>query len=750
MIGWLLGAHLAGVAAASVAGRASMRSALLTAAIAPTATAIWAGSKLAGDHRPAVHELTWVDGLDLTVRFRTDSLALMLTVLVSGIGALVFVYAAGYFSPKHTTGATLFPASLLAFSASMLGLVLADSIWTLFIFWELTSVTSFLLVGHKHTDPSVRTAARRALLITGSGGLVLLAGLVVLADQAQTTTLTGLAPLTDGTATVAAILILVGAATKSAQVPFHVWLPGAMAAPTPVSAYLHSATMVKAGVILVAVTGPAFSDVGAWKALGLGFGIASMMWGAVGALRHRDAKLILAWGTVSQLGLMITLFSLGTSKAVFAGVAILLSHALFKAALFLVVGDIDIRTGTRDIAELGGLWKSMPVTFAVAVAAALSMAGAPPLLGFMAKEAAIEAVLQLSGTEQAIAVGAVVVGSVLTVAYTVRFVVTVFGPGPDTQVASRRALMTAPMFVLGVAGVVGYFAVDAANRVVTAAAIELSAGASAYELIRWPGLKIAFVVSMGILAAGTAAGLVMAQRITTVPAEIGATRADRTIDSVLGIAPRITARIQHGSLPVYLATLAAAATAAAIPFLGDLSTDHLIWWDQPVQAALAVAIIAAAVAGSLVGSRLGAALTLGAVGIGVSGLFVVHGAPDLALTQLLVETIVVVGFVIGLGHLGRSFPPASSGWRTIRIALAVLGGLATTIALAASGSEPTGQAPIEALTDAAVDEGGGNNVVNVVLTDIRALDTLGEVIVLATVAVGVLALAKVRRGEVAA
>ncbi len=749
MIWWLLSAHLIGVVGAVVAGRTSMRSGLLVAAIAPAATSFWATSRLVGDVAPTTHELVWVEGLDLTIRFRADSLALLMTLLVSGIGTLVFVYAVGYFSPT-AAGGTRFPASLLGFSTSMLGLVLSDSIWTFFIFWELTSITSFLLVGHKHEVESVRIAARRALLITGGGGLVLLAGLLVLASETGSTNLTGIAPISGTSATVAAILILIGAATKSAQVPFHVWLPGAMAAPTPVSAYLHSATMVKAGVLLVAVVGPAFAEVTAWKSVGISFGIASMLWGAIGALRHRDAKLILAWGTISQLGLLITLFSLGTGKAVFAGVSILFAHALFKAALFLVVGEIDIRTGTRDITELGGLWRSMPVTFTVAVLAAMSMAGVPPLLGFMAKEAAVEAVLKLSGIEQLVAVAAVIGGSVLTVAYTVRFLITVFGRGPATKVAPHRLAMTVPMVMLGAAGIVGYFAVGAANKIVSAAAIELNGKSSAYELIRWPGLTTAFIVSLGILAAGSALGFLLARRVPAVPQPVGANLADHAIDSVLNFAPRLTARVQHGSLPVYVATLTAAVSIAAVPFFIELSADHLVWWDNPIQAALAAAIIASAIAGAFVGSRIGAALTLGAVGIGVSGLFVVHGAPDLALTQLLVETIIVVGFVLGLGHLGHRFPRTNNTWRTTRIVVAIAGGVATTLALVASGSAPTGSGPVAAITEAAVDDGGGNNVVNVVLTDARALDTLGEVVVLATVAIGILALAKVRREEAGA
>jgi multicomponent Na+:H+ antiporter subunit A len=218
-------------------------------------------------------------------------------------------------------------------------------------------------------------------------------------------------------------------------------------------------------------------------------------------------------------------------------------------------------------------------------------------------------------------------------------------------------------------------------------------------------------------------------------------------DSILTVAPRVVARVQHGSLPVYGATLATAAIIAALPFATEVTTQHLVWWDEPIQAVLSLAIVGSALAGAFVDTRIGAALTLGAVGIGVSGVFVVHGAPDLALTQLLVETIVVVGFIIGLGHLRRRFPTSAGGWRTIRLVVAVAGGVAVTVALAASGSAPSGTAPIAALTDAAVTDGGGNNVVNVVLTDTRALDTLGEVVVLATVAVGILALARVRRQE---
>lgn len=741
MLWILLALHVAGIAAAIIAGRRSIHAALSSAAVAPAITGVWALSGLITNPEPQVFEVVWVDALDLVLRFRTDSTALLMTAIVSGIGALVFIYALGYFD-KDTPGGSRFASSLLGFSLSMLGLVLADSVWTLFIFWELTSVTSFLLVGHKNTNVDVQQAARRALMITGGGGLALLAGLLLLARSTGTTTLTDLGLATGNSGVLAAILILVAVATKSAQVPFHVWLPGAMAAPTPVSAYLHSATMVKAGVLLMALTGGAFVDISAWKTIGLALGISSMLWGGIGALRHVDAKLILAWGTVSQLGLLITILALGTGKAVFAAMSLLVAHALFKATLFLIVGEVDVRTGTRDINKLGGLYKTMPFASTAATLAALSMAGVPPLLGFAAKEAAIEATLGVTGTEKIVAVTAVAVGAVLTVAYTTRFLWCVFGPGPETAVAPRRLAMTIPAAVLALSGVLGFIAMGQVNQVVGRAATELNPKSSVYELLRWPGLTTAFVISMSVVGAGLVLALVLIPRAATAgPTPVGAETADRSLDGILSIARHVTSRVQHGSLPVYVATMALTATAATIPFFTDVSVGHLEWWDHPLQMVFAIGIALTALAGAFVTSRLGAALTLGAVGIGVSGIFVIHGAPDLALTQLLIETIIVVGFVTGLGHLHRQFPTVVNTWRTVRLAVAVLGGVAVTVALASATASPTGRAPLAALADQAVETGGGNNIVNVILTDMRALDTLGEVVVLAVVALGLVALA---------
>jgi multicomponent Na+:H+ antiporter subunit A len=750
MIWWLLGAHVAAVVFIVAFGAQLKRGALLVAGIAPAATALYSAVALARDDVVDT-EVQWVEGLDLSFAFRVDDFSALMSLLVAGIGALVFIYAYGYFS--SSAGLAKFTATLLSFATAMLGLVWADSVWTLFVFWELTSVTSFLLVGHKNVDAAVRAAARRALLITGAGGLSLLAALVVLVDETGTTRLSQMGAVTGTSATVATVLVMIAAATKSAQVPFHVWLPGAMAAPTPVSAYLHSATMVKAGILLLALMSPVLGDADVWTPLGATLGFATMGWGAFGALRHVDAKLILAWGTMSQLGFLVALLSVGSAKATFAAVSIFLAHAVFKAALFMVVGEIDVRAKTRDVRELTGLWRSMPVACGVAVLSAASMAGVPPLLGFPAKEAAVEAGLGLVGTERTLVLGAIIVGSVLTVAYTTRLLLMTFSSvgsahgATPTEIGRRRPAMAVPGVVLAAVSVGGFVAIGVANNVVRPAAMVVNSKAEVYSLYRWPGLTDAFLISMGIVAAGLIVGAVIARGRIWVPRPLGADAVDAGVNATLSGARWLTARTQHGSLPVYVVTMSAVASLAALPFLWSVEFDHLVWADNGMQAILVAIAIAAAIGSGFIGSRLGAALGLGAVGISVSGLFAVQGAPDVALTQLLVETVVVVGFVIGLGHLRNRFPVAGGAWRGTRIAVSLALGSAVGIGLMASSANPSGEAPVADLFDGSLGDGGGSNVVNVILTDIRALDTFGEVLVLAVVAVGVIALAGVTRRE---
>ncbi len=748
MLLWVvLGAHLAGIGLIMFAGgtqrRLDARAVFVVAAL-PALFATGASIRGLSQDTATTSRVAWVEGLDLVLALRLDALSALLGLIVAGIGVLVFVYSAGYFT-ESSAGLARFAATLSGFSASMIGLVWSDSIWTLFVFWELTSITSFLLVGHKHVDEAVQRSARRALLITASGGLALLAGLLLIADGDTGIALRDLEPTTGTAATVAAALVLIAAATKSAQIPFHVWLPGAMAAPTPVSAYLHSATMVKAGVIAVALFGPIFKDTDVWQPLGIAFGLGSMIWGAIGALRHVDAKLILAWGTISQLGLMIAVLATGSAKATFAGISILVAHAIFKAALFMVVGEIDVRTGTRDVRKLGGLRTSMPVAFWVCVVSGASMAGIPPLLGFPAKEAALEAALGVDGWQRVVLLVGVVGGSVLTVAYTTRFVLTVFGPsdsGEVTDVAPRRLPITAVTTLLAAASIVGFVALDWVGDGVRSAAVLLNPGSEVYSLIRWPGLKTAFVLSMVIIAAGIPLGWFLSRRTDDIPRPLGADGADRLVDEVLSGARRITGRVQHGSLPVYLMTAVVVASAASVPFIAAIDVDALRWADGAVVPALGVLIVAGAIGTVRIPGRLGAALGLGSVGFGMAGVFVAQGAPDLALTQLLVETVVVVAFVIGLGRLSANFPPVGYVWRTLRMVVATGLGAAVSIGLAGAASKPSGSAPVSDFVDEAAATGGGNNVVNVILTDVRALDTFGEVVVLVAVAVGIVALAQ--------
>ncbi len=733
------------ITTAALGGRLG-RTSLWVAAVPMAATALWSLT-MVGSSDVVATGFDWVPGLDVSILFRVDALRALLSLMVAGIGALVCIYAIGYFSVS-AAGMGRFATTLVTFAGAMVGLVWADSVWTLFVFWELTSITSFLLVGFKNTDPVARTAARRALVITAAGGLALLAGFVLYVDAAGTAVLSEITPITGSTASAAAVLILIAAATKSAQVPFHVWLPGAMAAPTPVSAYLHSATMVKAGVILVAVIAPAFQDTDVWKPLGLTFGLVTMVWGAVGALRHVDAKLILAWGTVSQLGLLIAMLAIGTPKATFAAVSLLVAHAVFKAALFMVVGEVDVRAGTRNINELSGLRRSMPLTFVVAVVSGLSMAGVPLLLGFPAKEAAIEAVLGLAGTERLVVGGLVVGGAALTVAYTTRLLIGMFGgsePMPDRSVKPLRPAMSGPEVVLASASVAGFVALGWVTDIVRSATVVVAPKAEVYSLLRWPGLTDAFVTSMIVVAVGLVVGVVAARRtVVTGPAARGAAIVDGLIDSVGRGARRVAARVQHGSLPLYLATTVVMVALASAAFVVEIDTDALYWWDNRTEAVLVVMIVAAALAATTVSSRLGAALVLGAVGFSVAGLFVALGAPDLVLTQLLVETVIVVGFVLGLGRLATKFPKATRLWLAGRIAVSVLIGAAIAVALAGAAASPSGEPPVLELGESAVTDGGGNNVVNVILTDTRALDTLGEVVVLLTVAVGILTLTRTR------
>lgn len=710
----------------------------------------WLPGVLAGT--PVVEIVPWIPTLDIALSFRLDALALLLALIVTGVGALVLLYCMHYFDDDEPALGR-FAALLLAFAGVMFGLVTADDVFILFTFWEATSVLSYLLIGHYTGRKESRGAALQALTVTTFGGLAMLVGLVILAVDGGTTSLSELIanPVTGAAGEWAIALVLVGAISKSALVPFHFWLPAAMAAPTPVSAYLHAAAMVKAGVYLVARLAPGYADLEVWHPIVIGLGALTMLVGGWRALRQYDIKLLLAYGTVSQLGFLVMVTGFGTRDAALAGVALLLAHALFKAALFLVVGIVDHAAGTRDWRKLSGVGRRMPVIATIAFVAAASMAGVPPLLGFVAKEAVFTAFLEAVAAGDAwawIALIGAFVGSVLTVAYSVRFIWGAFFSKPDVADCPLHepspAIALAPG-LLAAASIVAAFAIPFIEPLLAAYADELP-GSHDYHLALWHGLEPALAISAAVFALG--ALLVWGrQRVARLQASVApvldSARGYLGIVSVVDrLAATVTTTIQSRGLPGYLAII----VAVFIGGLGTLSILNTSWpselrpWDYPAQPFLAFVMAVAAVAAATVRQRMTAVLLVSVTGYGLVLLFGMSGAPDLALTQALVETIVLVVFVLVLRRLPKQIaqrnPPVH------KLARAIIGTLAGIVmgvlGLVALGAriEPTIAEGLPALAL----EAHGKNIVNVMLVDIRAWDTLGEISVLVAVATGVASL----------
>lgn len=755
----LLGLYLALVAVLPALGRRLGTRVFLVAAVAPAATFAWLVTRAPAVLEGSVIEQTlgWVDAMGLSVTVRLDAFGLLMASLISGVGVLVFVYSTFYFGDRPDLGR--FSAALLAFGGSMLGIVVMDNLLALFVFWELTSVTSYLLIGFEDQSSKSRNSAMQALLVTGMGGLAMIAGFVIIGTEAGTYSLSQILQTPPEGSLVAAglLLVLLGAFTKSAQVPFHFWLPRAMAAPTPVSAYLHSATMVKAGVYLVARFAPAFSATfGFFSPIVMGVGVATMVLGGYRALRQNDLKLLLAFGTVSQLGFLMVLVGTGDPAITFAGVGMLLAHALFKATLFLVTGIIDHQAHTRDLRELSGVARQMPVVFATATITTLSMVGLPPTIGYLTKESAFE---HLLAQDMTLIVAGIALATMLTVAYSARFLWGAFAtkpPGRRKQVGPsvpRPATgFVLPAAVLALCTVALGLLPGPTERLVGASTRALDAAAGQPHLYLWhgftPALGLAALTLTGGLALFAGRGRVrrLQRRVQPPVSAEGSYRA-----AVTGLnrgAIRVTGVVQNGSLPIYITVILA--TALAIPSWsllrqGGFPSD-LRMAESPLQALVVLAIAAAALACTMLKRRFAAVLMLGAIGFLVTTLFVIHGAPDLALTQLLIETLSLILFVLVLRHLPERFTSLQSRTRSAsRAAVAVAVGMVVTgFALIAGNARH--QSPVSTEHVArALPEGDGRNVVNVILTDFRALDTLGEVTVLVIAAVGVASLVTLDR-----
>ncbi len=708
-----------------------------------------------------VQRIAWLPEWGLDLAFRFDGLGLLFAILILGIGQLVVLYAA-YYMPREDGLGRLF-GLLLAFAGGMLGVVLAENLLLLVLFWEITSVASFLLIAYKHDATEARIAARMALAVTGGGGLALLAGVLLLGRMAGSYALTEVLAAgdlirADPLYPVALVLVLLGAFTKSAQFPFHFWLPNAMAAPTPVSAYLHSATMVKAGVFLLARMYPALSGTDLWFALVSGTGAVTLAYGAYVALLKHDLKGLLAYSTISHLGLITLLFGLETPLSAVAAVFHIINHAIFKASLFMAAGIIDHECGTRDMRRINGLARFMPVTAGLGIVAAGSMAGVPLLNGFLSKEMFFtEAVAQpaLAGYAYVLPAFATIAG-ILSVAYSARFVHDVFFNGAPVNLPrtphEAPPWMLAPVGVLValclVVGLLPQLSIGALLHAASTATIGNEP--PAYTLAIWHGFNLPLVMSLAALAGGLLwyrfRHFLYDLHERYAPNLSSPAAFERVFNAAAAGARWLLARLDSVSLHRYL-TLLLVSTLGLAGFAWHSASPSPLAGPLPPTPAdpLAYGALAALVFGALGCAfwhrqRPVAIIFASVVGLIVSLVFIRFSAPDLAMTQLSVEVVTIVLLLLSLRFLpAETAPRRRPGRAGLNAILAIAGGAGVAALAYAMLTRP-----FETISGwfaaNAVEGGGGTNVVNVILVDFRGFDTLGEVAVLALAALGAHAL----------
>jgi len=717
-------------------------------------------------HAPAViagevilYKLDWLPVLGLNANFMLDGLGLLFAGLILGIGLLIIIYARFYLSREDPMGQ--FYTYLLLFQGAMVGIVLSDNILLLLIFWELTSLSSFLLIGYWNHLPAGRQGARMALAVTGMGGLAMIGGMLILGNIAGSYDLSVILTQKDVIQASplylpALILILLGAFTKSAQFPFHFWLPHAMAAPTPVSAYLHSATMVKAGLFLMARLWPVLSGTPEWFYIVATTGLITMVLGAVIALFKDDLKALLAFSTVSHLGLITMLLGFGTPFAAVAAVFHIINHATFKAALFMTAGIIDHAAHTRDIRRLGGLRHLMPVTFVIGTLAALSMAGIPLLNGFLSKEMMLEEASHTVWLDNPWLVpGLATLGSLFSAAYSFRFIIHVFyGPRrtdyPSTPHDPGFGLWAAPALLVGLVVLIGLMSAAVAGGLVAAASGAVIGGELPYYSLKiWHGVTPALYMS-GIAVLGGALLLALHQPLSRLWDRTPRPEAKVIFDALMRIwtngARRFTDGVHDGSMARYgavfvLAVIGAGTLAWLSGTPGPQTRDLLpvdavpvIGWLLVIVATLSIVI--------LHHNRLLALVLIAIIGLMMSVAFVYFSAPDLALTQATVEVVTVILLLLALNFLPKTTERDSTGARLWRdAAIGVVVGLGAGLLTYAIQVTNFSEESISAFHLAnAKPGGGGTNVVNVILVDFRGFDTFGEIIVLGIAALVIYAL----------
>jgi multicomponent Na+:H+ antiporter subunit A len=701
----------------------------------------------------------WIPQFGIDLSFRLDGLSLLFSVIVSGIGCLIVLYSGDYLKGHPYLGR--FYCCLFLFMGSMLGVILSNNIVTMFIFWELTSVSSYFLIGFDHERESARASAWQALLLTSAGGLALLAGLLLLAsvgDSMQVSDLLAQGEAIREHALYLPILGLValGAFTKSAQFPFHFWLPNAMEAPTPVSAYLHSSTMVNMGIYLLARLSPILGGTPEWRWLVTGIGGITICIGAFLAIRQCILKRLLAYSTISALGMMFLLLGMGGDMATRAAMGFLLAHALYKATLFLVAGSIDHATGERNVNGLGGLRSAMPITAAAAGLAAMSMAGLPPLLGFVGKEALYGATLHapvlgwlLSATVTFGGMAFVVVGALVACKC-------FFGARVDTPTIPHEApwgMTLGPVLLagLGLAGGPACGLVD--SWLVAPASWAILGQQTGDELMFWHGFDGAMCLSIATLLGGIVLYLARARLLCLMPSSkyfrffSAAQWYEWILNGALAAGRGQTRILQHGYLRRYIrVTILVAIGLVGITFLGQHGWPRIA--NMPAlrfdETGLAL-FLAMAVGATLISrSRFAAVASLGMVGYGVGLVYVFFGAPDLAITQFTVETLSVVLFMLAFYKLPSYSMQSSLPVKVRDIVIALAAGALMTGLVLATHTIQYSPSISSFFEEKSVLKAHGHNIVNVILVDFRGFDTLGEITVLGIAGLGAFALLKLR------
>lgn len=691
-------------------------------------------------------ELDWIPQLGLSASFFLDGLGLLFSCMILGVGLLITLYARFYLSGEDPMGQ--FYTYLLLFQGAMLGIVLSDNILLLLIFWELTSLSSFLLIGYWKHLPEGRQGARMALAVTGAGGLAMIGGMLILGNIVGSYNLTDILAAGDRIRASewylpALILILLGAFTKSAQFPFHFWLPHAMAAPTPVSAYLHSATMVKAGVFLMARMWPALAGTDAWFYIVTTAGLITMVLGALIALFKDDLKALLAFSTVSHLGLLTMLLGFGTPVAALVAVFHIINHLTFKAALFMTAGIIDHEAHTRDIKRLGGLRTLMPVTFVIGTLAALSMAGIPLLNGFLSKEMMLEEASHTdwAGSHYAVPVLATL-GALLSVAYSFRFVAHVFlGPVRDDYPHKPHdppfGMWAAPALLVVLVVLIGVLPHLAEPVVMMAAGAVTGGVLPDIHLKIWHGITPALFMS-GIAILGGLVLLALHRPLDrawiATPRPEAKAIFDRLVGGAVSLSGRIAGGSHDGAMSRYLAIFVAATLALGyIAFSGSglpAPTRDLLPVPPVVLVGWVMLLVATGTVVLVHRDRFRALVIIGVIGLTISFGFVYLSAPDLALTQISVETVTIMLLLLALHYMPKASPVESTAGRRIRDGIIALGAGGGVGALAWMFLLRDTASISDYHLANSYKGGGGTNVVNVILVDFRGYDTYGEIIVL--------------------